>query len=258
MIKDICGIYYIKNLKNGKMYIGQSVAIYREFSNVHRPALRHNRHHNIHLQRAWNKYGEENFEHAIIKECPESDLTALEIFYIKEMKSHQSLGGYNISWGGIASMRGRKHSPETIAKMKDGRRKGENHPLFGTHRSEETKLKIISNQPDFSNGKSPLIGREFSEEHKENLSKSLINFFLGNKHPRLGTKQNNTSSHYYGVTLVVAKKKYKYWRAQIGLNGKIIFIGQFKGEEDAARAYDEYIVKNNLPNPLNFPKDWGR
>lgn len=55
-----CGIYWITNLVNNKIYIGSSINIKKRF-NQHKSNLRHNRHCNQHLQRAWNKYGEENF-----------------------------------------------------------------------------------------------------------------------------------------------------------------------------------------------------
>jgi group I intron endonuclease len=61
-----CGIYIIQNLVNGKVYIGSSSNIRRRFSQ-HKSTLRHNTHKNRHLQNAWNKYGEENFEFIVIE-----------------------------------------------------------------------------------------------------------------------------------------------------------------------------------------------
>lgn len=61
-----CGIYIIQNLINGNIYIGSSSNIKRRFSQ-HKSTLRHNTHKNKHLQNAWNKYGEENFEFIIIE-----------------------------------------------------------------------------------------------------------------------------------------------------------------------------------------------
>lgn len=54
-------IYHIKNKVNGKEYIGQTIDIdwrlYKHFN-----YLRKGKHHSIKLQRAFDKYGEENFE----------------------------------------------------------------------------------------------------------------------------------------------------------------------------------------------------
>jgi group I intron endonuclease len=61
-----CGIYAIKNKINGKMYIGSSYNIKQRFT-AHKSALKNNNHRNKHLQNAWNKYGEDNFEFIIIE-----------------------------------------------------------------------------------------------------------------------------------------------------------------------------------------------
>lgn len=61
-----CGIYVIKNNVNNKMYIGSSTNIKQRFT-CHKSALRNNNHRNKHLQNAWNKYGEDNFEFIIIE-----------------------------------------------------------------------------------------------------------------------------------------------------------------------------------------------
>lgn len=61
-----CGIYIIRNLVNDKIYVGSSVNIKRRFAQ-HKSTLRHNTHKNKHLQNAWNKYGEENFEFVTIE-----------------------------------------------------------------------------------------------------------------------------------------------------------------------------------------------
>lgn len=54
------GIYEIKNIINGKMYIGSSVHIYSRVSQ-HKSNLRNNKHTNSHLQDSWNKHGGSNF-----------------------------------------------------------------------------------------------------------------------------------------------------------------------------------------------------
>lgn len=91
------GIYNIKNLSNDKVYIGQSVDIEKRWS-THKAELNNNYHHNIHLQSAWNKYGEDNFEFSIIEECSIDKLDQQEIYWISKFNSYEN--GYNLTAGG--------------------------------------------------------------------------------------------------------------------------------------------------------------
>lgn len=97
--EKICGIYEIKNKTNGKIYIGLSESIYDRWRS-HRNMLNRNCHFNIFLQRAWNKYGEENFEFNIVEKCLKKELSNKEISYIKMHKSNNDKYGYNLSSGG--------------------------------------------------------------------------------------------------------------------------------------------------------------
>ena len=53
---------------------------------VHRAELRHNKHENAHLQSAWNKYGEQNFDYYILEACEEKELLKREQWYITTTK----------------------------------------------------------------------------------------------------------------------------------------------------------------------------
>lgn len=81
----ISGIYCIINIKNSKKYIGSSKNI-RQRLWTHRAELRHNKHDNAHLQAAWNKYGEHNFDYYIIEVCAEDLLLEREQWYINTIK----------------------------------------------------------------------------------------------------------------------------------------------------------------------------
>jgi len=59
-------IYKIFCIQNKKVYIGSSTNTYKRW-NTHKCLLRKNKHHSTKLQRAWNKYGEENFSFSIIE-----------------------------------------------------------------------------------------------------------------------------------------------------------------------------------------------
>lgn len=54
-------------------------------------------------------------------------------------------------------------------------------------------------------------------------------------------KQNNTSSKYKGVYLSFSK-----WQSEITINRVKINLGRHKTEEEAAIAYNQYIIDNNL------------
>ena len=85
------GIYLIINTINGKFYIGSSCDIPRRFRS-HRKCLNKNTHDNIHLQNAWNKYGESNFSFEIYTNCFPNELLLNEQFLSRwEQKTQVSL-----------------------------------------------------------------------------------------------------------------------------------------------------------------------
>ena len=64
--------------------------------------------------------------------------------------------------------------------------------------------------------------------------------------------QKDKKSKYVGVT----KRSKNSFRAQIRINGKLIIIKNSSSEKFCAKAYDKYIVDNNIPGKkLNFPKE---
>ncbi len=66
----ISGVYEIVNVKNDHRYVGSSKDIYGRWVQ-HKNELKKNKHCNQHLQRAWNKYGEESFEFSILEVVPD-------------------------------------------------------------------------------------------------------------------------------------------------------------------------------------------
>jgi group I intron endonuclease len=115
MLKKICGIYVIKNLVNNKVYIGQAENVYGRWG-IHIKELVFGIHINNHLQKAWDKYGEDKFEFSILERCEVSELDTKEIKFVADFKSSDERYGYNKTEGG-AGRRGFKVSDETKHKI---------------------------------------------------------------------------------------------------------------------------------------------
>ena len=62
----------------------------------HRSSLCHGHHPNPHLQAAWNKYGEENFEFQVLETVNRSDLLLAEQIWLDKTQSYVGEIGFNI------------------------------------------------------------------------------------------------------------------------------------------------------------------
>ncbi|MFA5669878.1 MAG: AP2 domain-containing protein [Candidatus Cloacimonas sp.] len=60
-------------------------------------------------------------------------------------------------------------------------------------------------------------------------------------------RSSNTSG-YRGVSF---NKRNNNWVARIGINGKNIYLGRFDEAKEAAKAYDNYVIANNLEHTIN-------
>jgi group I intron endonuclease len=112
------GVYIIRNIINGKIYIGSAVNLERRLK-YHRWALNKETHSNIYLQRAWNKDGEEFFVFEEYFYCEVKDLIFHEQLTIDaSIVRYGRENIYNIS-PTAGSTLGRKHSEETKKKIGD-------------------------------------------------------------------------------------------------------------------------------------------
>lgn len=137
------GIYGIQNKINGCIYIGKTGMNFGDRWDSHRALLRSNKHFNLYLQRAWNKYGEENFEFIIVEECNVDDINDRERYYIQFYRE-QDLS-YNLADGGEGGAFLGKHLSEET-KRKIGEKNRIN--MLGRKASDETRAKMSRSQKD--------------------------------------------------------------------------------------------------------------
>ena len=138
-------IYAIVNQTTRDMYVGSAVAVNRRW-NAHRCNLRKQKHHCKHLQNAFAKYGEGNFDWEIIEHVNDpSKLIEREQFWLNFFQPIYNKRKIADSCYGVKrseesrqkmsiSQRGAKQSAETIAKRSAA--------LKGRPRPAEVRAKI--------------------------------------------------------------------------------------------------------------------
>lgn len=159
-------VYQVRNLRNGKCYIGQTMNdVARRWAH-HRWVLRNHRHNNCYLQRAWDKHGEAAFIFEILDQSAKTidELNALETFYVATTPNL-----YNLTSGG----RNGKCSEETKRKLSRAG-KGKAPWIRGKHHSAETRKKMSEQRM----GNQNCLGRKASDDTRCKLSES----HKGHKH----------------------------------------------------------------------------
>src|SRR5437588_2012802 len=133
--KNKSGIYRLKNLINGKRYIGSSENLSNRLLFYYSPSKINSvlQQSKSYICSAIIKYGLQDFSLEIMEYCEPEKLLIREKYYI-------DLGTeYNIIKDPtLPPMSGRQHSDESKQIMSDNN-KGENNPMFGKNHSNETK-----------------------------------------------------------------------------------------------------------------------
>lgn len=130
------GIYLIKNITNGKVYVGSAVNIDRRWSE-HLTSLKKNKHHSPKLQNSFNKHGADAFEFNVIQFCKKEELIINEQFWMDHFDSYNK--GYNCTMKAESPL-GMKRTPEARLKMSIsamGNSSAKGHKV-----SKETRLSI--------------------------------------------------------------------------------------------------------------------
>jgi hypothetical protein len=143
------------------------------------------------LRKAVEKHGVDNFKFEIICECTQEERYIKETEYIA---SENSLvpNGYNVLEGGPGGgFVGKKHTPETIAKMREATRKMMSEMSDEKRKEMYSKIKGARNGFKMSESAKKKLseqrkGRKLSEETKQKVRKSLVSY-----HTSLETKSKS-------------------------------------------------------------------
>lgn len=156
----VSGVYIIVNSVNNKVYVGSSLDIKKRWKD-HKWFLSHNKHHNPHLQLAWNKYGAIVFEFSILEvESNPSLLLEAEQRWMQWFGCCDRLRGYN-SYSCAGSSYGYKASEETRKKCSE-----RNKRAWADLESREKRIKAIKEAHN-----TPLAIAKRSEISKHNWQK---------------------------------------------------------------------------------------
>lgn len=165
-------IYKIRNVVNGKFYVG-STKDTRERFRTHRTRLRKNTHHSKHLQAAWNKYGEDCFVFEVVEQVADvGGLQAAEDVWLAEHVGKDYC--YNTSRYSASPMRG-------IAT--------EDHPCYGRVKLPGEKEAISASlKATYAADPTahPRYGKPHSDETKAKISENRTGKMAGEKHYRFG------------------------------------------------------------------------
>lgn len=178
-------IYQVLCTKSGNSYIGSSTDYVTRWGE-HRRALRAGKHHAFILQRAWNRHGEAAFRFQVIEHVAD-DATILdrEQHWIEAVRPKYNSAKF------AGSGRGFRHSEETKARL-SAMFKGRKMPPFtaehrerlaaanrGKKLSPETVAKVRAANLGRRNTPEAIArmcaaqkGRVFTEEHKQRLSEA--------------------------------------------------------------------------------------
>jgi group I intron endonuclease len=178
----------IKNKIDGKKYYGSAKNINKRWVR-HKNDLNKNQHQNIKLQRAWNKYGSDNFQFIVLEECSFDELLITEQKYLNQNPEYnigkKSSGGDNLTNNPnrkkiikkivIGLVKKYKNQTEEEKKERSENLKGDKNPNWrggtsvkycpcGTqiHPNNKTCRKCF----DITGKNNPNYGKQMTEEQK--------------------------------------------------------------------------------------------
>ena len=246
------GVYQIRNKKNGKLYVGSSVQVERRLDR-HRSDLEKGRHHCIHLQRAWDKYGSDSFEFQLFRKCRDvKEVRELEQERLNDLGDNL----YNTSKiaGGGDLISYHPNKDEIVEKMKQSlvKRYGimtpeERRKVYASHKNgmtgrthtDATKRKIS----EINKGNSYAKGFKRTPEQRARLSE-------------VASQRTGESNHFYGKTHSpeTIKKLSEKMKGKLPVNTKAVVIDDviYPSSSEAARQLG--VVTATILNRIKSPK----
>ena len=210
------GVYFIKNKINGKFYVGHSIDIKYRFRR-HLYELKRNIHHCQYLQRAWNKYGEDNFEFIIYKECStEEESQDLEQYFIDNYKDVIYNVSNNARLGGDL-LTDNPNRDEIIKKITSAVKEryinmtkeekvlkygkfGEKNPMYDKKRPKEIIDKLVQSRKNHSNYiENKTYEEYFGKEKAAEIRKRMIDnrrSYKGENNPFYGKTHTEETLKY--------------------------------------------------------------
>ena len=165
----------MRNLTTGKVYVGSAIDIRRRLQG-HIRDLKNNKHHSIHLQRAWNQTGMQYFAFEVVEKVEVHQLISKEQFFLDKMWGADKRYGYNISptAGSALGVRHRAEVREAMSK----RRKGNRHTETTKQIMSEAQLERFSGKGHSESTKKKIAakakGRTISKQTRKKISKSSL------------------------------------------------------------------------------------
>lgn len=212
-------IYKATNIKNGKVYIGQTINTLEYRKQQHFREAKSKRRNTVYFHNALLKYGFDNFEFQEIDYATTIDeLNEKERYWIQYYNSNDKSYGYNLDSGGTSggtksestkrkigeTSKAKWNNPEIASKMLAGLQKGANTmkknvkrfpfvcPICGQtfyypkHIAENKKYcsqKCASLSTNYMKGvlRSAEVNHQRNIERKQNIKKCIIDWIMTNK-----------------------------------------------------------------------------
>lgn len=188
------GIYKITNIKNNKIYVGQSNDIYRRFYE-HQIKGESSR---IPVDKAIQKYGKDSFLYEVLEECSIEELNQKETFWIKKLNAIKD--GYNCSEGGDQQSIGENNGRSKLTE-KDVI---EIRKAYNNHLKQKDVYEKYKNIISFSYFQNLWQGRSWSHIMPEVFTKENKEYYIFQN----SNGENGASAKFSDEEVIQIRKRY--------------------------------------------------